>query len=40
MFGIDFPKTVEQALILDAKNDNTLWADAVVKDLENVKIDI
>ena len=27
--SIELPKSVEQALSLDAKNDNTLWADEV-----------
>ena len=26
-FGIELPKTVEEALALDAKNGNTLWVD-------------
>ena len=30
-FGIELPKTVEQALVLDDKNGNTLWADAISK---------
>ena len=37
-FGIDLPKTVKEALTLDAKNSNTLWADAISKELENVKV--
>ena len=37
-FGIELPKTVEQALALDAKNDNTLWADAISKEMENVRV--
>ena len=28
-FGIDLPKTVEEALALKAKNGNTLWGDAL-----------
>ena len=36
-FGIEFPKIVEQALTLNAKNCNTLWADAMSKELENVR---
>ena len=32
-FGIELPKTVEQTLALDAKNGNTLWADAYPKKL-------
>ena len=31
-FGIELPKTVEQALALDAKNGNTLWVDAISKE--------
>ena len=37
-FGIDLPMTVEQALALDAKNGNNLWADAISKDMENVRV--
>ena len=31
-FGIELPKTVEQVLAMDAKNDNILWADAISKE--------
>ena len=34
--GIELPLTVEQPLALDAKNCNTLWADAISKELENL----
>ena len=37
-FGIDLPKTVEQAHALDAKNGNTLWADAISIEMENISI--
>ena len=37
-FVIKLPKTVKQALALDAKNDNTLWADATCKEEKNVKV--
>ena len=37
-FGIELPKTVEQALALDAKNGNTLWADAISKEMENDRV--
>ena len=30
--------TVEEALTLDAKNGNTLWADVVSKEMENVRV--
>ena len=37
-FGIELPKTVEEALALDAKNGNTLWADAISKEMENNRV--
>ena len=37
-FGIELPKTAEQAYALDAKNGNTLWVDALYKELENVRV--
>ena len=37
-FGIELHKTVEQALAMDAKNGNTLWADAISKEMENVRV--
>lgn len=37
-FGIEMPKTVQEALALDRRNGNTLWADAIAKELKNVKV--
>ena len=37
-FGIELPKTVEQDLALDAKNGNTLWADAISKEMKNIRV--
>jgi hypothetical protein len=37
-FGIEVPKTVNEALALDYKNGNTLWADAVAKEMREVCI--
>jgi hypothetical protein len=37
-FGIEVPKTVKEALALDRKNDNTLWADAIAKEMKEVCI--
>ena len=37
-FGIELPKTVEQTLALDAKNRYPLWADAIFKETENVRV--
>jgi hypothetical protein len=35
-FGIELPKTVQEALALDKKNGNTLWADAISKEIKNI----
>ncbi len=32
------PKTVQEALALDRRNGNTLWADAIAKESKNVKV--
>jgi hypothetical protein len=38
-FGIEMPKTVKEALALDRKNGNTLWADAIItKEMKEVCI--
>ena len=37
-FGIELPKTVAEALALDKKNGNTKWADAIAKEMKNVKL--
>ena len=37
-FGIELPKTVEQAYALDARNGNILWADAISKEMENARV--
>jgi hypothetical protein len=37
-FGIEVPKTVKEALALDSKNGNTLWADATAKEMMEVQI--
>ena len=36
-FGIEVPRSVREALELDRKNGNTLWADAIRKEMENVR---
>jgi hypothetical protein len=38
-FGIEVPKTVKEALALDRKNGNTLWADSIAKEMKEVCID-
>ncbi len=35
-FGIEVPKTVKEALDLDRINDNTLWVDAIAKEMKEV----
>ena len=37
-FGIEVPKTVKEALELDKKNGNTLWADAIAKEMKDVRV--
>ena len=36
-FGIEVPKTIKEAYALDAKNGNTLWADAIAKEAKSVR---
>ncbi len=37
-FGIEVPKTVKEALDLYRKNGNTLWVDAIAKEMKEVCI--
>lgn len=37
-FGIKIPTTVEEALRIDAENGNTLWRDAIEKEMKNVRV--
>ena len=37
-FGITIPKTIQEAFDLDRKNGNTLWADAIAKELKDVRV--
>ena len=37
-FGVEVPTTVAEAYALDCQNNNTLWHDAIWKEMENVKI--
>ncbi len=37
-YGIRLPKSVQEALQLDQENGNTLWHDAIQKELKNVKV--
>ena len=36
-FGIEIPKSVLQARQIDAKSENTLWWDAICKEMKNVR---
>ena len=36
-FGIELPKSVAHALELDRRNGNTLWADAIAKEMKDVR---
>ncbi len=37
-FGIEIPKTVNEALALNRKNGNILWADAIATEMGKVRI--
>ena len=37
-FGIRLPKTVKEAYELDRLNGNTMWADAIKKEMKNVRV--
>lgn len=37
-FGIEVPKSVEDALAIDKRNGNTLWQDAIAKEMKNVRV--
>ena len=37
-FGLKLPKMVNEVYPIDKKNSNTLWQDAIQKEIENVKI--
>ncbi len=36
-YGIRIPKTVQEALAIDKQNGNTLWWDAICKEMRNVR---
>ena len=38
-FGLQVPTLVEEAYRLDQKNNNTLWCDAIKKEMTNVAVD-
>ncbi len=37
-FGIEVPKTVKDALDIDRKNGNTFWADAIAKEMKDIRV--
>jgi hypothetical protein len=37
-FGIEVPKSWDDCVKLDKENDNTIWKDAVRKEMKNVRI--
>ncbi len=37
-FGIELPKTVNEALELKKKNGNTFWTDAIAKEMKDVRV--
>ena len=38
-YGIELPKSVADAYLIENKNGNTHWADAIFKEMENAKIE-
>ena len=39
-FGVELPKSMEQALALDVKKGKTIWADAISEEIEHVKVSL
>ena len=37
-FGVEVPNTYEEAVLLDRKNGNTLWQDAIKKEMDKVGV--
>ena len=37
-FEIEFPKTVDQNIVMDKENGSTLWDNAIAKDIKNVQV--
>ncbi len=37
-FGVECPKTVEDALELDKCNDNTMWVNTIAKEMKNIQV--
>ena len=37
-WGLEVPKTVEEAYDIDKRNGNTFWADAIAKEMKNMRI--
>jgi hypothetical protein len=37
-FGIELPKIIKEALELHKKNGNTFWADAIAKEMKDVRV--
>ena len=37
-YGVENPRPVKEAYALDEKNGNTLWRDAINREMENLKV--
>ena len=37
-YGVAVPRSVTEAYALDTKNDNTLWQDALDKEMSNLQV--
>ena len=38
-FGVNIPKSVQEAKAFDEDNGNTLWWDAICKEMNNIRTD-
>ena len=37
-YGVELPRTVKEAIQLDARNGNTFWNDAIDREMVNLKV--
>ena len=37
-YGVEVPRSIKEAIALDERNGNTLWQDAINKEMNNLKV--
>ena len=37
-YGVEIPRTIKEAYEIDAHNGNTLWRDAISREMSNLKV--